>query len=162
MAAPATNGAAMPTAKRRALAPVRVEPAPLALRAMAARPTAAATAAAPSQASSQRSPVGCQAAIAAAPSATAPITAPPTPGTAVKVALRSIACRMKRRLSAAWPLIDSGAETGWAARGMPVIVCDLDRMCQRTLPIKANTKAQKHGFAFCRAGLRCFSVSVFP
>src|SRR5688572_10857283 len=109
IAAPATNGATMPIANRLALAPVSGTPALRALRTIETRPTIAASGAAASHTANQRSSDVWLAATRDAAKAMTPMTTPPRPGMDVNVALRSIACRMKRRLSAARP--DSGSGT---------------------------------------------------
>jgi len=108
IAAPATNGAAIPNANLRAFVPVSITPARCAFIVIATSSTITATEAAASQVSSHRSAVGCLAPTTAAISPITPVTTPPTPGTAVNVDDRSIAERMNVRLSAAWLLTERG------------------------------------------------------
>ena len=101
IAAPATNGAAIPNANLRAFAPVSVIPARRAFHVIASSSTTTAIDAAPSHVPSHQSAVGCLAATTAAISPMTPVTTPPAPGMAVKVDDRSIADRMNVRSDAA-------------------------------------------------------------
>ena len=82
----------------------------MALRAMAQAPIRSANRASAAQTQTQRSRVVCRAAIHAAASAVTPAAICPLPETAVKEPARSMALRMKERLSIA---------RRWMGRGLP-------------------------------------------
>src|SRR5687768_15761539 len=111
IAAPATNGAVIPSANRRAFVPVSVSPARRAFQVIAASATKNATNAATSQLPSHRSGVGWLAPTTAASSPITPMTTPPAPGMAVKADDRSMAERMNVRSSAALLLMERGCRS---------------------------------------------------